>query len=87
MAAKYDEINEDFGKAVKALRVEENYSQEEFALQAGIDRSYYGRIERGEANPTLRNIAAIAEVLRVPIADLFDYVSKAVRRKGSAEKK
>jgi transcriptional regulator with XRE-family HTH domain len=40
MAAKYDEINEDFGKAVKALRVEENYSQEEFVLQAGIDRSY-----------------------------------------------
>jgi transcriptional regulator with XRE-family HTH domain len=68
---KYDKVIEAFGKRVKKLRVEHGYSQEAFAQEAGIDRSYYGRIERGDANLTLRNIAAIADVLDLSIPELF----------------
>ena len=77
---KYDKINEEFGSHVRALRIREGCSQEGFAQEAGIDRSYYGRIERGEANPTLKNIAAIAEALGVAIPELFKELSKSTRR-------
>jgi len=53
------------------LREEHGFSQESFAVAAGIDRSYYGRIERGTANPTLKNIQAIADVLEITISQLF----------------
>ena len=77
----YDKLNEEFGKRVRTLRAQEGYSQEEFAQEAGIDRSYYGRIERGEANPTLRNIAAIASVFGISVTELFEELPKAGRRK------
>lgn len=68
---KYDDVISKFGKRVRELREKSGYSQEQFAIEAEIDRSYYGRIERSEANPTLRQIAAIANVLDVPISFLF----------------
>jgi transcriptional regulator with XRE-family HTH domain len=81
---KYEKLNEAFGKRVKALRAQEGHSQEAFAQEAGIDRSYYGRIERGEANPTLKNIAAIANVLGISITELFEELPKAGRRKSNS---
>jgi len=68
---RVDQVLRDFGVRVKTLRVAKEMSQEAFAQQAGIDRSYYGRIERSAANPTLKNIAAIAEALEMPIVELF----------------
>ncbi len=81
---KYEKLNEAFGKLVKALRIQAGYSQEAFAQEAAIDRSYYGRIERGEANPTLKNIAAIANTLGISIAELFEELPKAGRRKSNS---
>lgn len=61
-----------FGQRVRELRKSQGYSQERFAAASGLDRSYFGRIERGEQNVSLDNIAAIARTLEVPIGTLFD---------------
>lgn len=60
------------GLNVRRLRVERGYSQERLALDAGIDRAYVGRIERGAENVTIARLEAIANVLQVPIAVLFE---------------
>jgi len=78
---RHDKVIEAFGQRVKTLRGEQGYSQEAFAQEAGIDRSYYGRIERSKANPTLRQIASIADLLGVSIAELFTETPKSMRRK------
>lgn len=77
----YDEVIGAFGKRVLELRKAQKpkISQEGFALKAGLDRSYYGRVERGEANLTLKQIAAIADALGISIDKLF----KQPRRKSS----
>ena len=49
------------------------YSQEELAFRAGVHRTYLGGIERGERNPSLENIAAIAEALGVTLSELFSF--------------
>lgn len=54
------------GDAMRAIREECGTSQEALALAAGIDRSYYSAIERGEFNLTLANILKIASSLGVP---------------------
>lgn len=64
-------VQSQFGRRVRALRQERGWTQEELAARAGKHWTYIGGIERGERNPTLTVIAAIAKALRVGIADLF----------------
>lgn len=60
-----------FGKRVRAERVERGYSQEQLADLAGLHRTYIGMIERAEKNITLENIGKIARALDLKIADLL----------------
>ncbi|TCK73435.1 helix-turn-helix domain-containing protein [Acidipila rosea] len=61
-----------FGKAVRALREERGYSQEDLAERAGLHRNYVGGVERGERNVALENIVKLAGALSVRTRDLFD---------------
>ena len=61
-----------FGKALRALREERGYSQEELAERAGLHRNYVGGVERGERNVALENIVKLASALSVRTRDLFD---------------
>ena len=60
-----------FGDALRAARNELGLSQEKFAFQVRLDRTYIGGIERGERNPSLRNIWKLAEALGVTPSDLL----------------
>lgn len=54
-----------FGLVVRRLRLEKRISQEALAVQAGIERAYMGRIERGETMPTLTLILKVARGLEL----------------------
>lgn len=60
-----------FGKAVSELRAERDLSQEDAALASGIDRAYFGHIERATKSPTLRTVWKIAEALEVEPSELL----------------
>ena len=70
--AKRADILERFGQRVRELRSEQGYSQEGFAAECELDRTYVGGIERGERNLALRNIERIAETLGLSIAELME---------------
>jgi len=59
------------GRAIRAARDVFGISQEQLALQAGIDRSHMGKIERGERNVTALNLFRIAEALGVTVEEVF----------------
>jgi len=61
-----------FGTRVRELRSQCGWSQEEFALECDLDRTYKGGIERGERNLALRNIVKIALALEITVAELFE---------------
>ena len=67
-------ILQRFGDRVRELRVEAEYSQEAFAEECGLDRTYMGGVERGERNLGLRNVEKIAEALGISIAELMEGV-------------
>jgi len=66
-------IEKKFGERVRRLRQAKGLSQEELAFRAGVHRTYLGSIERGERNPALKNIAAIAGALGVTLSELFAF--------------
>ena len=64
-------IEDRFGHRVRELRETKGLSQEELAFKVGVHRTYLGGIERGERNPSLKNIDLIAKALGVSLAELF----------------
>jgi XRE family transcriptional regulator, regulator of sulfur utilization len=50
-----------FGDALRALREERGLSQEAAALTCGIDRAYFGKLERAAKTPTLATVWKIAD--------------------------
>lgn len=65
------ELTIQFGQLVRKYRKESNMSQEQLALLCNMDRSYLGRIERGEVNPTLEKIYELADSLNLDAKDLL----------------
>jgi len=71
MVNSKESIQVSFGKKVRELRIKSGYSQEGFAFECGLHRTYIGCIERGEKNITILNIEKIAKALNVEIYKLF----------------
>jgi transcriptional regulator with XRE-family HTH domain len=69
------DIAKAFGQRVRQLRHTQGLSQEELAHHVGLHRTYMGGIERGERNPSLKNIAKIARALGVSLSELFNFDS------------
>lgn len=62
-----------FGERVRSLRKAKGFSQEDFALEIELDRTYMGGIERGERNVALLNILKIAKGLEITARELFSF--------------
>ncbi len=71
MAAKNKDIRKKFGQKVRELRNKQGLSQEDFAFECDLHRTYVGAIERGERNISIDNIAKIADALKIKIDQLF----------------
>jgi transcriptional regulator with XRE-family HTH domain len=61
-----------FGEVSRSLRVERGVAQDTFA--PGVDRSYYGKLERGERQPSLGLLLRIAAALEISGAELVGLV-------------
>ncbi|MDC7701709.1 helix-turn-helix domain-containing protein [Vogesella indigofera] len=60
-----------FGLKLRSRRKELKISQDDLALLSGIDRSYVGRIERGEVRVTLEKVYKLAQVLQCDARELL----------------
>ncbi len=66
------EVVKRFGQKIRQLRIERDWSQELLAEKADMHRNYVGMVERGERNPSLRQIERFAVAFGVNIKDLFE---------------
>lgn len=60
------------GTAIRRARAGVGLSQEALAVDAGLDRSYMGGLERGSHNLTVMNLVKIADALKVKPSTLLD---------------
>lgn len=67
------DIKEQLGKNIRTLRLEQGRSQEQFAFDAGIHRTYVSGVERGARNPSITVVERFAKALDVTIGELLDF--------------
>lgn len=70
------EIRRRLGLNVQRLRRDKGWSQEEFAFECGLHRTYVSGIERGVRNPTVTILDKIAKALGVSAGALLESPTK-----------
>lgn len=76
MGAKLEaHVLQQVGAALRSARKRAGLSQEKLALKAGVDRTYVGGIERGERNPSILNLARLADALEISLSALLASVN------------
>lgn len=64
------------GANVRHHRKLKGMSQEQLALEAGMERSYVSDLERGTRNPSVRALGRLADALRVEPHELLISIAK-----------
>ncbi len=73
---KGDPIAIALGRSIRKRREARDFTQEELAELAGLDRTYISDVERGGRNLSLSSIARIAKALGTSISDLTRGIEK-----------
>jgi len=58
------------GEAIRTLRAEAGFSQEQLAEYAGTDLTQVGGIERGVRNPSYTTLLRLADALDTTVGDI-----------------
>lgn len=66
------DIRERLAKNLRLLRQEKGWSQEAYADEAGLHRTYISDLERGARNPTITVVDKLATALGVTPGRLLD---------------
>lgn len=65
------DVRQRLGANLRRLRQETKLSQEAFAYEHDIDRTYISGIERGARNPTILVLQRLADALKVDVQELL----------------
>jgi transcriptional regulator with XRE-family HTH domain len=68
-----------FGKTLREARRAKGISPEQLAEAAGLDRSFISLVERGIQTPNIVVLLRIADVLKLPAAELIAKTEAAMR--------
>ena len=60
------------GQNLRRLRKERGLTQEQLALEAGLDMSYISEVESGQWNITINTALKLTEALAVKLVDLLE---------------
>lgn len=74
------EIAEAFGTVLRRYRERSGLTQEELALNCGLDRTFISLLERGLRQPSLATVFNIADQLKITAAELVREVERAKKR-------
>lgn len=67
------DLSKEFGKHLREIRLKQNLSQVDLAYKGNFDRNYIGMLERGERNPSLKNLKRLADTLEISLPELLNF--------------
>ena len=72
-------LRRDFGNRLKAIRLDRELTQEQFAELVGISVDFLSLIERGINAPSFDVLERMADRLDLQVRELFDFRKMACR--------
>lgn len=66
-------LKASFGKRLKKVRNQKNITQEHLAENIGLSVESISNIERGIHAPSFKTLEKLAQSLKIPVKDLFDF--------------
>ncbi len=67
------QLRKEIGKNIYKARNKLGMKQVEVAVEAGLNPSYYGKLERGIVNPSLEKVYKIIKALKVHSSDILPF--------------
>lgn len=67
------DILKSFGDRIRELRIKKDWSQEDLADKTNFHRTYIGMVERGERNPSLKNLKKFADAFGLSLSELMKF--------------
>lgn len=61
----------DVGARIRYFRHQRGLSQEQLALQAGLNTAFLGHLERGLKSPTITTLEKLVKALNITFEELF----------------
>jgi len=71
--AKHHPALKKVGARLKELRLAKGVTQEALAHAADLERAYVSGVERGQFNVSVNALGRLADALRVPLRELFQF--------------
>ncbi len=66
------EIKKQLGSRLEAIRRSKGFKQEDLT-DHNFSYRHYGKIERGQVNPTLDTIVRICDIFQISLSELFSF--------------
>ncbi|NQV29993.1 MAG: helix-turn-helix transcriptional regulator [Candidatus Marinimicrobia bacterium] len=63
----------DIGKQLRLVREGHGLLQKDLATEAGLDKSYISKLERGLADPTFSTLSKIANAYHLSVSHLLNF--------------
>lgn len=67
------DLLKNFGLHLRKLRLDRKMSQIDLAYKGEFDRNYIGMLERGERNPSLKNLKRLSQALDISLIELLNF--------------
>lgn len=64
-------IRQEVGKRIRTVRKAKGITQEQVGERADLNYKFIGKIERGEVNPSIETLSAIADALNISLSQFF----------------
>ena len=68
-----EQLKKKVGKRIIELRSKKGWSQSDLARECNKDRQAIEKIENGKVNPTIFTLSEICNVLKVSLAEFFEF--------------
>ena len=73
------------GKVLRKLRNDAKLSQEQLALDAGLERTYISMLELGQRTPTIKTLIKLSHALNIQLSDLIKQFEVAYKEHNGQE--
>lgn len=71
MESEVERLHRAVGDRLRQLREDRGLTQERLAAEAGVHRTFVGKVERGESATTVDTVAVFCSALGLTLAEFF----------------